>query len=39
VIAENILESPLERDYRDNKNNNIWGIRDFDLRDKPEHNF
>lgn len=39
MIAENILESPTERDYRDHKNNNIWGIRDLDIRDKPEHIF
>ncbi len=39
VIAENILESPNERDHRDNKNNNIWGIRELDVRDKPEHIF
>lgn len=39
VIAENILESPTERDFRDNKNNNVWGMRDLDMRDKVEHNF
>ena len=39
VIAENILESPTERVLRDNKNNNIWGIKDLDVRDKPEHDF
>jgi hypothetical protein len=40
VIAENILESPMERDFVDNKNNNIWGIRDLDVRDKHnEHLF
>ena len=39
MIAENILESPTERDFRDNKNNNIWGMRDLDVRDKPEHIF
>ena len=38
VIAENIIESPTERDFRDNKNNNIWGIRELDVKQKPEHN-
>jgi hypothetical protein len=33
------LESPTERDFRDIKNNNIWGIKELDVRDKPEHNF
>lgn len=33
------MESPNERDYRDNKNNNIWGLKELDIRDKPEHNF
>jgi hypothetical protein len=39
VIAENILESPSERHYRDHKNNNIWGIKEIEMRDKQEHNF
>eukprot|EP00347_Sterkiella_histriomuscorum_P012561 403368096 len=39
VIAENILESPNERDFRDHKNNNIWGLKEIDVRDRPEHNF
>ena len=39
MIAENILESPTERDFVDTKNNNIWGMRDLDIRDKPEHIF
>lgn len=29
----------MERDFRDIKNNNIWGMRDLDVRDKPEHIF
>ncbi|CDW79866.1 UNKNOWN [Stylonychia lemnae] len=39
IIAENVLESPNEREFRDGKNNNIWGLKEMDLRDKPEHNF
>lgn len=39
IIAENILESPCERNFRDNKNNNIWGMRDIDLRERVDHNF
>ena len=35
VIAENILESPTERDFRDNKTQNIYSIRDFDMKDRP----
>ena len=38
-MSENILESPNERDFREHKNNNIWGLREIDVRDKPEHNF
>jgi hypothetical protein len=33
------MESPTERDFRDIKNYNIWGIKEMDIRDKPEHNF
>lgn len=33
------MESPTERDFRDNKNHNIWGLKDMDLREKPEHIF
>lgn len=39
VIAENVIESPSERHNRDHKNNNIWTIRDLDVRQKPEHDF
>ena len=40
VIAENILESPNERDFRDNKNYNIWGIKELDImKDRIEHKF
>ena len=33
------MESPSERNFRDNKNNNIWGIKELDIKDKPEHIF
>ena len=39
MIAENILESPTERDFRDVKNNNVWAMRDLDVRDKDDHAF
>jgi hypothetical protein len=40
VIAENIIESPSERNFRDDKNNNIWGIKDLEIKEKHEqHNF
>lgn len=38
-MAENILESPTSKDFVDNKNDNIWKIKEIDIRDKPEHNF
>jgi hypothetical protein len=39
VVAENIMESPRERDFRDDKNYNLWGMKELDVRCKPHHNF
>lgn len=36
-IAENVLESPKERDYRDNKNVNIYMINEMEVMCKPGH--
>jgi len=37
--VENILESPAEKDFVENKNGNIWRIKEIDMREKPEHDF
>mmetsp|Transcript_15361 Transcript_15361/g.14963 ORF Transcript_15361/g.14963 Transcript_15361/m.14963 type:complete len:277 (-) Transcript_15361:2170-3000(-) len=37
VIAENVLESPTERDFRDNKTQNVYAIQEFDLRERPHY--
>ena len=39
MVAENVLESPSERNFRDKKNDNLWGMPELDLIDKIEHNF
>lgn len=36
-MTENVIESPMERNFRDNKNSNIWGLKDFDIKEKHEH--
>ena len=33
------MESPTERDFLDNKNHNIWGLKDMDIRDNKDHIF
>ena len=37
LIAENVLESPKERDYLDNKNVNIYMINELEVCCKPGH--
>ena len=40
LIAENVLERPRERDYRDNKNVNIYMINELEAICKhPPHDF
>lgn len=36
-IAENVLESPKERDFRDNKNVNVYMINEMEVVVKPNH--
>ena len=36
-IAESVLESPKERDFRDNKNVNVYMINEMEVVVKPNH--
>lgn len=39
INREDVCESPTSKDFVNSKNDNIWRIKEIDIRDKNDHDF